>query len=207
MKSEDQPFRFFDNREKYLLFVTTTSEKAITAEHVGREFDWIKPKPPALKIFDAGVGNGMVLSRILCEMHCRFPSVPFFVVGKEISLEDTRLCLEKLADRFYEHPQMVVILTNLYYAEAPWLEPAQKSARDQQLWWDVPLEGNTVHEFSKRITQLDMQLQRCWKQNPVSSQATHSMSSPLLWYSTAKTRLSRLRASFRARDGMKATMI
>jgi len=45
MKSEDQPFRFFDNREKYLLFVTTTSEKAITAEHVGREFDWIKPKP------------------------------------------------------------------------------------------------------------------------------------------------------------------
>ena len=163
MKSEDQPFRFFDNREKYLLFVTTTSEKAITAEHVGREFDWIKPKPPALKIFDAGVGNGMVLSRILCEMHCRFPSVPFFVVGKEISLEDTRLCLEKLADRFYEHPQMVVILTNLYYAEAPWLEPVQKSARDQQLWWDVPLEGNTVHEFSKRITQLDMQLQRGWQ--------------------------------------------
>ena len=163
MKSEDQPFRFFDNREKYLLFVTTTSEKAITAEHVGREFDWIKPKPPALKIFDAGVGNGMVLSRILCEMHCRFPSVPFFVVGKEISLEDTRLCLEKLADRFYEHPQMVVILTNLYYAEAPWLEPAQKSARDQQLWWDVPLEGTTVHEFSKRITQLDMQLQRGWQ--------------------------------------------
>ena len=98
MKSEDQPFSFFNNREKYLLFVTTTSEKAITAEHVGREFDWIKPKPPALKIFDAGVGNGMVLSRILREMHCRFPSVPFFVVGKEISLEDTRLCVEKLAE-------------------------------------------------------------------------------------------------------------
>ena len=99
MKSEDQPFRFFDNREKYLLFVTTTSEKAITAEHVGRENDCKKPKPPALKIFDAWVGNGMVLSRILlCKMHCRFPSVPFFVVGKEISLEDTRLCLEKLAE-------------------------------------------------------------------------------------------------------------
>ena len=45
MKSEDQPFRLFDNREKYLLFVATTSEKAVTAEHVGREFDWIKPKP------------------------------------------------------------------------------------------------------------------------------------------------------------------
>ena len=36
MKSEYQPYRSFDNREKYLLFVTTTGEKAITAEHVGR---------------------------------------------------------------------------------------------------------------------------------------------------------------------------
>ena len=53
MKSEDQRFRFFVNREKYLLFVTATSEKAITAEHVGREYDCIKPKPLALKIFDA----------------------------------------------------------------------------------------------------------------------------------------------------------
>ena len=98
MKSENQPFRFFDNREKYLLFVTTTGEKAVTAEHVGREFDWIKPKTPALKSFDAWVGKGMVLSRILCETHCRFPSVSFFVVGKGISLEDTCLYLEKLAE-------------------------------------------------------------------------------------------------------------
>ena len=41
---KDQPFRFFDNREKYLLFVTTTSEKAVTAERVGREFERIQPK-------------------------------------------------------------------------------------------------------------------------------------------------------------------
>ena len=32
MKSEDQPFRFFDNRDKYLLFVTTTSEKGVIIE-------------------------------------------------------------------------------------------------------------------------------------------------------------------------------
>ena len=119
MKSTDQPFRFFDNREKYLLFVTTTSEKAVTAERVGREFDCIKPKPPALKIFDAGVGNGTVLSRILREMHCRFPTVPFIVVGKEVSLEDTRLCLETLSDRFNEHPQMVVILTKPLLLRSP----------------------------------------------------------------------------------------
>ena len=163
MKPADQPFRFFDNREKYLLFVTTTSEKAVTAERVGREFDSIKPTPPAIKIFDAGVGNGTVLSRILREMHSRFPTVPFVVVGKEISLEDTRLCLETLSDRFSEHPQMVVVLTNLYYSEAPWLEPARKSAREEQIWCDIPLEGSTAHDFSKQIAQLDMQLQRGWQ--------------------------------------------
>ena len=94
MKSEDQPFRFFNNRKKYLQFVTTTSEKAITAEHVGREFDCIKPKPPALKIFDAGVGNSMVLCHILCKMHCRFPSVPFFVVGEKSALRTPAFALK-----------------------------------------------------------------------------------------------------------------
>jgi hypothetical protein len=184
MKSTDQPFRFFDNREKYLLFVTTTSEKAVTAERVGREFDCIKPKPPALKIFDAGVGNGTVLSRILREMHCRFPTVPFVVVGKEISLEDTRLCLETLSDRFNEHPQMVVILTNLYYSEAPWLEPKRKSAREEQLWWDIPLEGNTAHDFSKQISQLDLQLQQGWqtKSSPKSGNPIYVKPSVMVLY-------------------------
>ncbi len=184
MKSTDQPFRFFDNREKYLLFVTTTSEKAVTAERVGREFDCIKPNPPSLKIFDAGVGNGMVLSRILREMHCRFPTVPFIVVGKEVSLEDTRLCLETLSDRFNEHPQMVVILTNLYYSEAPWLEPKRKSAREEQLWWDIPLEGNTAHDFSKQISQLDLQLQQGWqtKSSPKSGNPIYVKPSVMVLY-------------------------
>lgn len=184
MKPADQPFRFFDNREKYLLFVTTTSEKAVTAERVGREFDCIKPNPPSLKIFDAGVGNGMVLSRILREMHCRFPTVPFVVVGKEISLEDTRLCLETLSDRFNEHPQMVVILTNLYYSEAPWLEPKRKSAREEQLWWDIPLEGNTAHDFSKQISQLDLQLQQGWqtKSSPKSGNPIYVKPSVMVLY-------------------------
>jgi len=65
MKSEDQPFRFFDNREKYLLFVTTTSEKAVTAEHVGREFDWIKPKPATKNVL-LRLGGLLVSRRVVC---------------------------------------------------------------------------------------------------------------------------------------------
>ena len=37
-------------------------------------------------------------------MHRRFPTTPYLLVGKEISLEDVRLTLEKMSDRFYEHP-------------------------------------------------------------------------------------------------------
>ncbi len=43
-----QPFRFFDNREKYLMFVTTCSEKQVSAERIGRELDQPTPRPPAM---------------------------------------------------------------------------------------------------------------------------------------------------------------
>lgn len=164
--NDDEPFRFFDNREKYLLFVTTTSEKAVIAERVGQEFDRITPTPPALKIFDAGMGNGTVLSRVLREAHCRFPTVPVVVVGKEISLEDTRLTLDELPDRFSEHPQTVIVITNQYYAEAPWLEPRSPKNKKNLLWWDVPLKGNSAHDFSREIGKLDDILQRGWQTKP-----------------------------------------
>ena len=54
-------------------------------------------------------------------MHDRFTHMPFYVVGKEISLEDVRLTLQKMSDRFFEHPSTVLVLTNLAYADAPWL--------------------------------------------------------------------------------------
>ena len=163
---DDEPFRFFDNREKYLLFVTTTSEKAVIAERVGHEFDRIVPSPPALRIFDAGMGNGTVLSRLLMEMHCRFPTVPVLVVGKEISLEDTRLTLDELPNRFSEHPQTVIVITNMYYAEAPWLEPNNPKNREKLQWWDIPLKGNTAHDFSRQISDLDEILTLGWQTKP-----------------------------------------
>src|SRR3954469_69245 len=112
-------FRFFDNRQKYLLFVTTCSEKWVVAGRVTLELANLHPQPPAVRVFDAGVGDGTVLTRVMRAMHDRFPTMPFYVVGKEISLEDVRLTLQKLPDRFVEHPASVVVLTNLAYAEAP----------------------------------------------------------------------------------------
>ena len=58
-------FRFFDNRQKYLLFVNTCSEKWVVAERTSLELANLRPKPPAVRIFDAGVGDGTVLSRVV----------------------------------------------------------------------------------------------------------------------------------------------
>src|SRR5207342_3315705 len=105
-------FRFFDNRQKYLLFVNTCSEKEVVARRVGMELAHIHPRPPAIRLFDAGMGDGSVLTRVMREMHRRFPTRPFYFVGKEISLEDVRLSLDKMQDRFYEHPATVMVVTN-----------------------------------------------------------------------------------------------
>ncbi len=40
-------FRFFDSRQKYLLFVTTTNEKNIIAEKISTQIKKIKPKKPS----------------------------------------------------------------------------------------------------------------------------------------------------------------
>ena len=52
------------------------------------ELQHLHPEPPALRVFDAGMGDGTVLMRSMRQMHRRFPTLPFYVVGKEISLED-----------------------------------------------------------------------------------------------------------------------
>ncbi len=155
-------FRFYDNREKYLLFVTTTNEKAMIARRVGQELERLKPTPPAMRVFDAGMGDATVLNTLLEEMHWRFPTIPFVVVAKEVSMEDTRLGLFKLHGRFAEHPETVVVMTNMYYSEAPWLRPRDQRL-DDLLWWDVPLDGTTAHEFGVQLRDLDAVISEGWQ--------------------------------------------
>ena len=96
-------------------------------------------------------------------MHDRFPTMPFYIVGKEISLEDVRLTLQKMADRFFEHPATVLVLTNLAYADAPWLAVKSLSAASSLVWHELPLTGNTAHRFESQITDLEPFLAENWK--------------------------------------------
>ncbi len=165
-QTSDDPqrnFRFFDNRQKYLLFVNTCSEKWEIANRVGMELANIHPRPPAVRVFDAGLGDGTVLARVMRNMHDRFPTMPFYIVGKEISLEDIRLTLHKMADRFVEHPSTVLVLTNLAYAEAPWLAVKSLSAATSLVWKEMAMDGSTAHSFEQQITALEPFLAENWK--------------------------------------------
>jgi SAM-dependent methyltransferase len=158
-----EPFRFYDNREKYLLFVTTTSEKAVVAERIGRELDRLQPTPPALRVFDAGTGNGTVIANVLRDLHRRMPTVPMVVVGKEFSMEDARLTLATLPGRLAEHPETIFVLTNMFYAESPGLWPRSEANQANLQWWDVALEGSTGHEFHTQINDLEHLLTTGWQ--------------------------------------------
>lgn len=161
--TDDRPFRFYDNRQKYLAFVNTTNEKRKVAERAARELSQLRPTPPALKVFDAGMGDGTVISHVMRAMHNRYPTLPFLVVGKEISLEDVRLTLEKLPDRFMEHPASCIVITNLYYAEAPWLRPRSVKSAAALNWREVSLEGSSSHSFAEQLADLDNVLVDGWQ--------------------------------------------
>jgi hypothetical protein len=163
LPGDAQNFRFYDNRQKYLLFVTTCSEKWVIAQRVGLELASLHPRPPAMRVFDAGTGDGTVLARTMRAMHRRFPTMPFYTVGKEISLEDVRLALEKMPDRLFEHPATVLVMTNMSYAEAPWLTPSSVTSATSLVWHELALTGNTAHEFEEQIAELQPFLAEHWR--------------------------------------------
>jgi hypothetical protein len=164
--SASPPFRFYDNRQKYLAFVNTCNEKSAIARRAIQELSHLRPSPPAMRVFDAGMGDGTVLSRLMRGMHQMFPTVPMSVVAKEISLEDVRLGLEKMPDRFQEHPATVLVITNLNYAEAPRLMPRDAQLAAALNWQEVRLTGTSAHEYADQIEELGPTLAYGWQTKP-----------------------------------------
>jgi len=160
------PFRFYDNRQKYLAFVTACNEKSAIAHRATHEVTLLRPTPPAVRIFDAGMGDGTVITRVMRATHWLFPTVPQFVVAKEISLEDVRLGLEKLPDRLFEHASTVFVVTNLNYAEAPRLMQRDAQAAAALNWQEVRLTGSTAHEYAEQIEELHSVLDNGWQTAP-----------------------------------------
>lgn len=156
-------FRFYDNRQKYLMFVNTTSEKQMIADRALAQLTFAQPEPPAIRLFDGGSGDGTALARLLRGAHRRYPWLPFYVVAKEISIENVRLMLERMPDRFQEHPSTVLVVTNLPYRDAPWLKPSSPIAASAMAWHEVALEGSTAGDFEEAIAALQPVLDQNWQ--------------------------------------------
>ncbi len=165
-KQSAQSFRFYDNRQKYLAFVNTCNEKAAVSRRAGQELQLVRPSPPALNIFDAGMGDGTVLSRLMRYAHSILPTVPMVAVAKEISLEDVRLGLEKMPDRFMEHPATVLVITNLNYADAPRLQMRDVQLAAAMNWQEIRLTGDSAHAYEEQIEEVSDTLADAWSTHP-----------------------------------------
>lgn len=161
--SPAQNFRFYDNRQRYLMFVNTTTEKQMIADRALEQLTFAQPEPPAIRLLDAGSGNGTALARLLRGAHKRYPWLPFYVVAKELNAENVRMTLEKMPDRFQEHPATVLVMTNLNYADAPWLKPASPVKASAMVWHEVALDGNTAGDFDESIAAIQPFLDQHWQ--------------------------------------------
>src|SRR5438876_994016 len=129
---------------------------------------------------ETGVGDGTVLARVMRAMHQRYPTMPFYIVGKEISLEDVRLALDRMPDRFFEHPATVLVMTNLYYSEAPWLAPKSVTAATSLVWKEVALTGATSSEFEQQITNLQPFLNEQWRASVSKTSGNPAYAKPVV---------------------------
>jgi SAM-dependent methyltransferase len=57
----------------------------------------------------------------------------------------------------------VLVLTNMYYSEAPWLTPNSVTAATSLIWQEQSLLGSTAHEFETQITELQTFLAQNWR--------------------------------------------
>ncbi len=155
-------FRFYDNRQNYLSFINTTNEKSAIAKRAGKEFQYLRPAPPALRLYDAGMGDATVLSDCLRDLHHRFPTVPVVVVAKEISMEDVRIGLDKMVDRFCEHPATVLVLTNLNYADCR-LMPSNVASANAMNWQEIKLEGSMSYGYKQQLESMHPLFAHGWE--------------------------------------------
>ena len=101
--------RFFDDRLKYLSFIQNTSEKKIISTEIYPHIARLSQNKSYLRILDAGTGDGTIISNVIKSFHRYHAYTSLLITGKEISYEDLKNTLEKMPDRFVEHPNLLAV--------------------------------------------------------------------------------------------------
>tara|TARA_Y100000996_G_scaffold415584_1_gene411438 strand:+ start:454 stop:1545 length:1092 start_codon:yes stop_codon:yes gene_type:complete len=148
---------FFDSRDKYLSFVNSTNEKSSIAFKLSSYLKKAKVNSDAFRIFDAGTGEGTIIATLLSAAHERFPEDPIFVVGKEISVDDIDNLLGFLADRFFEHKNLIFCITNSSYNDF------NKQNLTNVKFIKKELKGKTSFSFTKQLLGMNGLIKKNWE--------------------------------------------
>ena len=57
----------------------------------------------------------------------------------------------------------MIVITNLYYSEAPWLMPRDVSKAAALNWHEISLEGASAHEYGEQLRGIDPLLVDRWQ--------------------------------------------
>ena len=144
--------RFFDDRLKYLSFIQNTGEKKAISEKIYPHISALSQNKSYIRILDAGTGDGTINSNIIKSFHRYHPYTSLLITGKEISYEDLKNTLEKMPDRFAEHPNLLVTMTNVKFSELGLVETANKIKNKKIKELNLILDSDNSFDFNTQIT-------------------------------------------------------
>ena len=154
--------RFFDDRLKYLSFIQNTSEKRAISEQLAPHIASMEQNRTFLRVLDAGTGDGTVKSNVIKTFHKYHPYTSLLITGKEISYEDLKNTLEKMPDRFVEHPNLLVTMTNVKFAELGHIESSNKIKGKNVKSYTLVLKDDNSFDFHAQINKLNSFIKKNW---------------------------------------------
>ncbi|MBD63469.1 MAG: hypothetical protein CMD68_05235 [Gammaproteobacteria bacterium] len=144
--------RFFDDRLKYLSFIQNTGEKKAISEKIYSHIASLSDNKSYLRILDAGTGDGTIFSNVIKSFHKFHPYTSLLITGKEISYEDLKNTLDKMPDRFVEHPNLVITMTNVKFSELGLIESSRKIKEKNVKEFTLALKDNNSFEFNAQLS-------------------------------------------------------
>ena len=143
--------QFFDDRMRYFAFTQNTNEKTKFSELILPYIENLGHDRSCLRILDAGTGDGSIMANIIKAFHKYHPTNILSILGKEISYKDLKNTLDKLSDRFAEHPRMLVTLTNVKFSQIEQLNVNKKINGKNIKILKIELSGSTSFDFQNQV--------------------------------------------------------
>ena len=144
--------RFFDDRLKYLSFIQNTGEKKAISEKIYSHIASLSQNISYLRVLDAGTGDGTIFSNIVKSFHRFHPYTSLLITGKEVSYEDLKNTLEKTPDRFVEHPNLLITMSNVKFSELGSIESSNKIKDKRVKKFNLVLKSDNSYDFNSQIS-------------------------------------------------------